>query len=80
MVHHLYFLMRLFPFIAVAVGGICIQVAIHFHRRKNKKAKRVFLGLAGFCGLCALLWLGFRGDRNSDLWVGRLIKSLTWSE
>ena len=63
--------LNLFPYLGVGLIIVCIELAIFYRRRKSKIWKS-FVGLGGFVGLMILLWLGFRGDRDSALWVERL--------
>ena len=63
--------MNLFPYWGAGLILVCAELAIFFKRRKSKIWKP-FVGLGGFIGLMILLWLGFRGDRDSALWIERL--------
>ena len=69
--HLVYFLGRVYPFIAGAMAAGSIQFAFHY-RRKRSKLFRYFIAIAGIFALSALLWLVFRGDLHSDQWVKHL--------
>jgi hypothetical protein len=65
-------LLNLFPYWGAGLILVCAELAIFFRRRKSRLWKP-FVGLGGFLGLMILFWLIFRGDKQSALWVQRLI-------
>ena len=63
-------LLNLFPYWGAGLILVCVELAIFFRRRKTK-AWKPFVGLGTFIGVMILVWLGFRGDKNSAVWVQR---------
>lgn len=63
-----YAFVRLYPFFAVPVALILVELGLHF-RRRRVKTQFYFFGIAGFLLLTSFLWLFYRGDSRSDHWV-----------
>ncbi len=69
-------LLNLFPYWGAGLILVCAELAI-FYRRRKSRAWKPFVGLGVFIGLMILVWLGFRGDKNSAFWVQRVIDAFT---
>jgi hypothetical protein len=66
--HLIFLLARVYPYWALAVAILMLQVAI-FYRRRKDKLQWTFVGVAGCLMLGILAWFIFRGDLYSDNWV-----------
>jgi hypothetical protein len=67
-VHFLFVCVHLYPFWAIPLAVVFIELGIYFRRRNNKINYFCFsIGL--FLILTAMMWIGFRGDVHSDAWV-----------
>jgi hypothetical protein len=67
----IYLAARLYPYWAIALSMAFIQVGLYYRRLGNAKQWH-FFGLTGILLVGLLVWLIFRGDRNSDLWLRSL--------
>ena len=70
--HTIFFIARLYPYIAIPLVLICIELSIFFRRQRNSAQYFFWIMSAFFLG-SAFLWVGFRGDLNSDQWVRSLL-------
>lgn len=70
--HVLYIIGRLYPFLAIAIVVVLVQVAIHFKRRRDPRAIPYWV-VSGILILSAVLWIVFRGDQNSDAWLNAIL-------
>jgi TctA family transporter len=66
--HLVYLLARVYPYLALAVSIVLVQLAIFFRRRKSS-TQWTCLGVAGVLMLGVVAWFFFRGDLHSDDWV-----------
>ena len=64
----IYLAARLYPYWALALIIAFFQIGL-YHRRLGKPAQWVSWGAVGVLALGMLLWFGFRGDKNTDLWL-----------
>jgi hypothetical protein len=66
-----FFFLKIYPFFGIGLTVLCWDLSRSLRRRAN----RSWIGMALF-GLLffstTALWIGFRGDRNADLWFARL--------
>lgn len=70
---YLFLFARFYPVIAVGSAFIFFELALYF-RRSGRAYTMVFCFFLIFIALItAALWLGFRGDQNSDDWVKYLL-------
>ena len=66
--HLVYMLMRFYPFWALSLAIVFVEIAWHFHRGR-KPIQYSFWAGALFFVVTTLCWLIFRGDLHSDQWV-----------
>ena len=66
--HVIFLLARVYPYWALAVSIVLLQIAV-FYRRRDNKLQWTFVGIAGGLMLGVLAWFVFRGDIHSDSWV-----------
>jgi putative effector of murein hydrolase len=62
-----YLFIKIFPFFGIALTVVAFDLARNFRRKGN----RAWIGTIAFSLLFALMtlaWIGFRGDKNADLW------------
>ena len=74
----IYFLVKLYPVLAISFGVVSWDLMRIFRRREN----RAWIGMAGitvFCALSSIAWLVFRGDKNADVWFSQLMDWLKHS-
>jgi len=64
-------LLRLYPFWAVPIGMMLVEVGTFLRRRKTK-GSILSWSMAGFFVVTSLLWVGFKGYRYSDEWLRQL--------
>jgi hypothetical protein len=69
--HFIFLLARIYPYWALPLAVLFYQLAIYF-RRKNSGLQWVFFGAIAFCAVTTGLWIVFRGDLRSDIWVRSL--------
>ncbi len=65
---YVYLLLRIYPYWAIPLAAVFVQLAIFYNHRQNKR-KYVAGGFAGVLLLTVVLWVVFRGDIRSDLWL-----------
>lgn len=66
--HLLFLLARIYPYWALALIIVLLQLAIFFRRRKSPN--QYTLGfVAGLLGIGIVAWFALRGDLHSDEWV-----------
>ncbi len=70
--HWLFAIARLYPFIAGSIVIVLMELGRYYRRRRHKH-QWIWFGVSGFLIVTILIWLGFRGDKNSDLWIRYLI-------
>jgi hypothetical protein len=63
----LYLFIKIYPVFGLLLGVLLIDFARNA-KRKNNKAWIGMTLFASFFFITALIWLGFRGDKNADLW------------
>ncbi len=51
------------------MAAVLVELGLFYRRRKNILIMKILFGSAGFVGVTAIFWLGFRGDVNSDQWA-----------
>jgi hypothetical protein len=68
----IYLLARIYPYWALAVGMVLMQLAIFFRRRKNPM-QFTMIGSTAILGIGVLAWFYFRGDLHSDEWVSYML-------
>ncbi len=68
----LYNLVRFFPYWAVPLAIVLVDLGIYF-RRKKKPSYRWVLFLSAVLVILSLVWVITRGDRNADRWVGKFL-------
>jgi len=66
--HVAFTLARFYPYWALPVILVVIELGIFFRRRASSLQWGVFT-LAGILLFMVLLWFGFRGDIHSDAWI-----------
>jgi hypothetical protein len=71
--YYLFIGVKAFPYLAVPSILVLVDLTLYF-RRKKSKLWMVCVGLGAFLGILTLLWIGFRGDLNSDKWT----KAFLW--
>lgn len=76
MMHLVFTLARIYPAWAVPTAFIFFELAIYY-RRKNSKIQYYMGALVGIQVLLLLLWLLFRGDIHSDLWVRAILDAFS---
>ncbi len=70
--HIVFLALRIYPFWAIPLAVVLLQVLIFLKRRKSGKLLPVMLFI-GFLVLTSLLWVIFRGDLYSDQWLWDLL-------
>jgi hypothetical protein len=75
--HYFYLFARLYPFFAIPLTFVFFELGI-FYRRKESILQNYFWGASGFFGFTFLLWIIFRGDLNSDLWIKNVTHLFQW--
>jgi TctA family transporter len=66
--HLVFLLARIYPYWALAVSIVLVQIAI-FYRRRNSPRQWTCLGAVAILMLGIVGWFVFRGDLNSDVWI-----------
>lgn len=66
--HVAHTLLRYYPFWALPLAFVMVEVALSF-RRKKKTSQHYFWVIAGILVISSIAWLAFRGDKKSDRWV-----------
>lgn len=69
--HFIYLLGRIYPFWALPLIVIAVEVGIFFKRKKSK-IQYYFWAAVFSLSLGILIWLLLRGDRYSDRWIHSL--------
>lgn len=69
--HFIFLLARVYPYWALALVMILVQLAIFFRRRESS-VQWTCLGCAAFLVGGILAWFIFRGDLHSDDWIRTL--------
>jgi hypothetical protein len=67
----LFLMIKVFPAFGLSLGFIFFDIARSF-KRKGNKAWIGFILVSGFFVASSGAWVYFRGDRNADLWFGRV--------
>ena len=63
----LYYLIKIYPFVAIVISFASGDIAVALRRKGNK----AWIGFVLFCvifGLSVVPWAWFRGDKNADIW------------
>jgi hypothetical protein len=69
-------LMSLFPFWGAGIILVCAQLAI-FYRRRKQQVWIGYVAAGAVIGLFILIWLIFRGDKNSPFWIDSLYRAFS---
>jgi hypothetical protein len=70
--HFLFLAFRTYPFWAVPVALVSVQIGIHFRRRESRFAL-VWWGLSVSLIVGALAWIIFRGDLHANEWLAWVV-------
>ncbi|MCC7441667.1 MAG: hypothetical protein IT285_08540 [Bdellovibrionales bacterium] len=70
----LHTLLRLYPFWAVPLGLLLIEIGVFLKRRRTSGHIQSWVG-AGFLLATSIAWMVMRGDRYSDDWLRRMFMS-----
>jgi hypothetical protein len=76
MMHFFFTFARIYPAWAVPTAFIFFELGIYY-RRKASKLQYYLWGITAIQILLLLVWLIFRGDINSDLWVRAVVDAFT---
>lgn len=70
--HSFFFLAHYYPVLAVCMCTVIGQIG-YFYRRKKDPIEYACWAMIAIFGITTLLWVYFRGDLHSDLWVRKII-------
>ena len=68
----IYTAVRIFPAWAIPIAFIFWELGVYF-RRRAEPSQHICWGIVGLFSVATLLWVFFRGDLNSDIWVRALV-------
>lgn len=66
--HTLFALSRFYPYWAFPLAILFAELGWYF-RRKKSGGQYYCWALVSVLAVTTIMWIGFRGDMNSDLWV-----------
>ena len=70
--YYLFFLAKVYPVFALSCAFVIAELGLYFHRKKGR-TRYYCWGISFLLVASAVCWFVFRGDLNSDQWIGRLI-------
>ncbi len=67
----IYLLARLYPYWAVPIAVVFVEMGMYYRRKKNKNMQAAAWFISAYLVFSSLIWVLFRGDQNSDIWIRR---------
>jgi hypothetical protein len=68
----LFTLMRFYPYWAVPVGIVVVELGLYCRRRRISK-QWLFFAVGATLFATSIAWVALRGDLHSDAWVKRIL-------